>query len=207
MAIFIIIFLIWLLIQFDNARSLSSSTEEDYSDCKTDPSPESAPEKTYQSLQRDSHKKQHNKRQNQYKDRAKLDRITDDPQIKGYQPTYLYYVELSLKSKKYYKVGISSHQQILVDFAKEMEHGLSVKVLQTWHYASKAQALKNEVYILDLFKDQLISEKNGPLLYGGNSEVFSTDILNYSEDSPPALSSKIAQAILYLNHPHATKYH
>lgn len=86
--------------------------------------------------------------------------------------TTLYYIKIG----SLYKIGITK-KSVLSRYAQEIRNGLEFEIIFTTVFADGAEAFKEEKRILKEFA--MYKHKGDPVLkYGGNSELFTCDVLN-----------------------------
>ncbi len=86
------------------------------------------------------------------------------------RPTTLYYIQVG----NLYKIGLTM-TEVKTRFIKEINNGLSIKLIQSWFFEDGAIAYEREQTILNRFKDNRYIGPN--ILYGGNTELFVCDVL------------------------------
>lgn len=92
-------------------------------------------------------------------------------------PAILYY----LKIGELYKIGITKNS-VATRYKKELASGVDIEVIFTIEYKNGVEAFKEEQRIL---KDYAMFRYYGNkvLIYGGDSELFTTDIFNKEYDN------------------------
>ena len=87
--------------------------------------------------------------------------------------TILYYIKVTYKERVYWKIGITN-ESVRKRFAGDTH--VKIDVVWEHEYAHRVEARAVEFELLTLFKDKLVKNAN-VLRSGGNSELFSEDIL------------------------------
>ena len=94
------------------------------------------------------------------------------------KPTWLYYVKLTYKDRYYYKIGITTKEDIIKGrFEGKRYSKFKPTLLLSVHYAKGEDAFKEESRYLNMFKEFKISPYE-KFLPSGNTEVFNTDVFN-----------------------------
>ena len=91
--------------------------------------------------------------------------------------TTLYYIKLKKDDKVAYKIGLTM-ETIKRRYNREIKQGLIVETIKTWNYENGAEAYDKEQEIIKNNADKKSIEKL--LIYGGNTEVFDSDVLKLS---------------------------
>lgn len=92
------------------------------------------------------------------------------------KPTTLYYIEIKTKDKDtVYKIGLTRSS---VPNRFNREKNIDIKILKTWFFKDGEKAYLKEQEILEKYNSsKYYGEKI--LEYGGNTELFTANILNY----------------------------
>ena len=91
----------------------------------------------------------------------------------------LYYVRFESRTHVYWKIGITNNTINERFSAKDLKN---IKAIKVWQYARTLNAYKREQSILKKFSEFLYKGKEEPLSRGGNSELFTRDVLGLDKD-------------------------
>ena len=91
------------------------------------------------------------------------------------KPAILYYIKIEKDNKNYYKIGVTT-TTVARRFKSEVQAGAKITSLKEDFFDLGGEAYKAEKRLLRTYA--LNRTKDSPLIYGGNSEVFDTDVLN-----------------------------
>lgn len=106
-----------------------------------------------------------------------MGRITNDSGVDDAPSGWrTYYVEITVAGCSYYKVG-HTNRSVARRFAEEPE-ACSVRILNIWPHTTEAKCLGHEERLLRTKGDRPFIGKMGPLSRGGNTEVYTHDVLN-----------------------------
>jgi len=94
------------------------------------------------------------------------------------KPTWLYYVKLTYNHKNYYKIGITTKDDIIKGrFGGKRYSKFKPTLLLAIHYEKGRDAYEEESKYIKMFKEFKISY-NEKFLPSGNTEVFNKDVFN-----------------------------
>ena len=92
------------------------------------------------------------------------------------KPTTLYYIKIKTNTTVY-KIGLTV-KSVEERFYKELRDGLQIETIKTWAFDDGIIAFDKEQQII---KENQHSKYNGKsILYKGNTELFTQDVLNLS---------------------------
>ena len=95
------------------------------------------------------------------------------------EPGILYYLKVETRNQTLYKIGITG--QLLKDRFKAFDMD-KITVLQTWNFENGAEAFEREREYLNRYKEFVY--RGAPILIsGGNSELFTKDILGLDKSA------------------------
>ena len=90
------------------------------------------------------------------------------------QPGILYYLRIETRNQTFWKIGIT-HTSVGDRFGGiDMKH---ITALKVWHYEKLRMGLDKETEILNQYSEYLYIGNEEPLKRGGNSELFTRDVL------------------------------